>query len=258
MSQENIISENGFQYMETNGGSEVLLLLHGLFGATGNYKSLQAYFKDKFNVVTPLLPIMSMPLKKLGLGGLVDHVQSFMEYKKFDKVHVVGNSLGGHIAQLYALKFPERISSITLTGSSGLFENAMGSSFPKRGDYNFIKTKAESTFYDPATATKEIVDEVFDTVNDRNKAIRVVVTAKSAVRNNLEDRINKILNPVLLVWGKQDIITPSWVGEKFHSLLPNSRLRILDKCGHAPMMEKPDEFNLILKEFLDDVSNKEN
>jgi len=247
---KDIIKEGDFKYQETNGGEEVLLLLHGLFGATGNFKAIQEGFRDKYNVVTPILPIMSMPLKKLSLGGLVEHIHSFVEHKGYKKMHLVGNSLGGHLAQLYAMQNPDKVSSITLTGSSGLFENSMGSSFPKRGDYNFIKTKAQSTFYDPATATKEMVDEVFETVNDRSKAIRVVVTAKSAVRNNLEDKIKNILAPVLLVWGKQDIITPSWVGEKFHSILPNSRLEILDKCGHAPMMERPDLFNGILDDFL--------
>jgi len=215
--------EGKFNYQESKGGKDILLLLHGLFGATGNFQAIQKRFADSYNVVTPVLPIMSMPIKELSLTGLVRYVESFIEYKGFKKVHIIGNSLGGHIAQLFALDNPDKVASITLTGSSGLFENSMGSTFPKRGDYNFIKKKAEATFYDPNTATKEIVDEVFETVNDRNKAIRVVITAKSAVRNNLEKSINKILAPVLLVWGKQDSITPAWVGEKFHDSFGNYR-----------------------------------
>ena len=199
---------------------------------------------------------MSMPIKELSLEGLVSYVEAFVEFKGFKKMHIIGNSLGGHIAQLFALANPNKVSSLTLTGSSGLFENSMGSTFPKRGDYQFIKNKTQATFYDPSTATKEIVDEVFDTVNDRSKAIRVVITAKSAVRNNLEKSISKILSPVLLVWGKQDIITPAWVGEKFHELLPNSHLEIIDKCGHAPMMERPQEFNQILDKFLSSIASK--
>jgi len=248
--KKEVLKEGKFSYQESKGGSEVILLLHGLFGATGNFSAIQNRFSDSYNVVTPILPIMSMPLKELGLKGLVSHVEDFVEYKGFEQVHIIGNSLGGHIAQLYALGNPDKVKSLTLTGSSGLFENAMGSSFPKRGDYDFIKKKAESTFYDPKTATKAMVDEVFETVNNRNKAIRVVVTAKSAVRNNIESRINKIMAPVLLVWGKQDIITPEWVGKKFHSILPNSQLELIDKCGHAPMMERPQEFNDILARFL--------
>jgi len=247
------MSDREFDYLETKGGDSVLLLLHGLFGATGNFKGIQEYFGSKFNVVTPILPILTMDVKKLSLETLVEYIEDFVKYKGFKKVHLVGNSLGGHIAQLFALSNMEKVASITLTGSSGLFENSMGSTFPKRGDYDFVEKKAKAIFYDPEVATKEVIDEVFDIVNDRNKAIRVVVVAKSAVRNNLKELIHKITAPVLLVWGKQDTVTPSWVGEKFHELLPNSRLELFDKCGHAPMMELPHQFNTTLENFLNKV-----
>ena len=250
--EEKLIEESGFKYLESNPGKEVLLLLHGLFGALSNFKGINEDFEN-YNVVIPLLPIMSMPYKKLGLTGLVDHVEQFVDFKEYKSLNVLGNSLGGHIAQLYALRRPELIKTITLTGSSGLFENAMGNSFPKRGNYEFIKAKVESTFYDAKTASKELVDEVFDIVNDRTKALRIVVTAKSAVRNNLADKIHKILAPTLLVWGKEDNITPPFVGEKFNELIPNSRLEFINQCGHAPMMERPRLFNEILKNFF---SNK--
>ncbi len=247
------MSNNEFEYLETKGGDSVLLLLHGLFGATGNFKGIQEYFGSKFNVVTPILPILTMDVKQLSLESLVEYIEDFVKYKGFTKVHLVGNSLGGHIAQLFALSNMDKVASITLTGSSGLFENSMGSTFPKRGDYDFVENKAKAIFYDPEVATKEVIDEVFDIVNDRNKALRVVVAAKSAVRNNLKELIHKITAPVLLVWGKQDTVTPSWVGEKFHELLPNSRLELFDKCGHAPMMELPQQFNETLEDFLSKV-----
>jgi len=245
-----VIQEEGFQYLETKPGEKVLLLLHGLFGAAGNFASIQEYFKEDYNVVTPLLPILTMSTKELSLEALVKHIHDFVMYKGFDNFHLVGNSLGGHLAQMYALANGNKVKSITLTGSSGLFENSMGSTFPKRGNYEFIKTKTQSTFYDPKVATKEVVDEVFEIVNDRNKALRVVIAAKSAIRHNLEDKIISINKPVLLVWGRDDTITPLWVGEKFNSLLPNSELAVLDKCGHASMMEGPKEFNDLLESFL--------
>ena len=102
-----------------------------------------------------------------------------------------------------------------------------------------------------------MVDEVYDIVNDRNKAIRVIAVAKSALRHNIGNRLNQITQPVLLVWGKNDTITPSFVGEQFHELLPNSRLFILEKCGHAPMMEHPKQFNQILNDFLVDIGQLE-
>jgi pimeloyl-ACP methyl ester carboxylesterase len=247
---EHLKEEGKYKYIETTPGKPVLLLLHGLFGALSNFKGIIAEFSNDYNIVTPILPIIEMPLKSVGLKGLVGYIETFVDYKGFDDMHLLGNSLGGHLAQLYTLANADKVKSITLTGSSGLFENAMGNSFPKRGDYDFIRKKTESVFYNPETATKELVDEVFDTVNDRSKAIRVVITAKSAVRNNLEDKIHAIKVPTLLIWGAQDDITPPFVAEKFHELIPNTRLEFIDKCGHAPMMERPQEFNRILREFL--------
>lgn len=230
-----------------------MLLLHGLFGALSNFTGILQRFGGKYNVVVPILPIFDMPFRKLGVSGLVDHVTAFVKKKGYTKVHVLGNSLGGHIALLYALAHPERIASITLTGSSGLFESAMGSTFPKRGDYDYIKKKTEDTFYDPKVANQELVDEVFNTVNDRNKAIRVVATAKSAIRHNLRERLQAITAPTLLIWGKEDQVTPAFVGEEFHQRIQNSQLFMLEKCGHAPMMEHPEIFNAHLETFLKTV-----
>lgn len=250
-----LVKEEGdFRFIETQGGEENLVLLHGLFGALSNFGGIIEHFGERYNVVIPLLPIFELPLRKVSVSGLVDHVAAFVQYKGYDNLHVLGNSLGGHIAQLYTLAYPQRVSSLILTGSSGLFENAMGSSFPKRGNYAYIEKKTQETFYNPAVATKELIDEVYDIVNDRNKGIRIIATAKSAVRHNLADKLHQIRIPSLLIWGKQDTITPAFVGEKFHELLPDSRLYIIDKCGHAPMMELPEVFNRHLETFLQEVT----
>ena len=187
------------------------------------------------------------------VGGYVNYVERFVAYKNYDKVIVLGNSLGGHIALIYALANQDKIRGVVLTGSSGLFESAMGDSYPKRGDYDYIKKKAELTFYDPKFASKELVDELFDIVNDRNKVIRVLATAKSAIRQNLAEEVSKITAPTLLIWGNNDTITPPFVGEEFHKLIPNSQLFFIDKCGHAPMMEQPEEFNRYLGKFLNEI-----
>ena len=246
-----IIEENGFKYIESNPDQEhTMLLLHGLFGALSNFSGIIDHFADKANVVVPILPIFELPLRKLSVMGLVNHVSDFVSFKGYKHLNIVGNSLGGHVAILYSLDIPDKLESLTLTGSSGLFEEPLGSTFPKRGNYEFVQQKTESTFYDPKVATKELVDEVYDIVNDRNKAIRVIAIAKSALRHNIGDRLDQIKAPSLLVWGKQDTITPAFVGEKFDELLPDSELVLMDKCGHAPMMEYPEEFNQVLEEFL--------
>lgn len=245
--------EGDFNYIETGGDGPVIVLLHGLFGALSNFKSVLDTFRGSYNVVVPLLPIFDMPIRKLGVGGLAQFVKRFVEFKGYDKVNVLGNSLGGHVALVYVLDNPEKIASLTLTGSSGLYESSFGSTMPKRGNYEYIKERTELTFYDPKIATKELVDEVFSIINDRDKAIRVIVTAKSAVRHNLSDRLQEIQCPACLIWGMQDTITPAFVADQFNEGIANSEIHLIDKCGHAAMMEKPDEFNGILKDFLEKV-----
>jgi len=238
-----------FKYIE-EGEGEPLILLHGLFGALSNFGDLINYFKNHNKVVVPLLPLLDMDLLHTSVGGLQKFVHKFIEYQDYQNVHLLGNSLGGHVAILHVLKQPERIKSLILTGSSGLFENGMGDTYPKRGDYDYIKKKTELTFYDPKIADKELVDEVYEIVNNRLKAIKIIALAKSAIRNNLGEDINQIKQPTLLIWGNNDAITPPFVGREFHRLIPNSELHFIDKCGHAPMMEVPDEFNRILHKFL--------
>ena len=253
-----IKEQANFKYIESEGKGDTLVLLHGLLGALSNFEGIIDHFSKDYNVVVPLLPILELPIRKISVGSLVDYVADFIEMKGFNNVNVLGNSLGGHITLLYVLGHPDKVNSVILTGSSGLFESAMGSTFPKRGNYEYIKKKAEDTFYDPKIATKELVDEIFDIVNDRNKAIRVVATAKSAVRHNLGDKLHLIKVPTLLIWGREDNVTPAFVGKKFSELIEGSKLVFVEKCGHAPMMEKPDIFNEILEEFLLGVASKNN
>jgi pimeloyl-ACP methyl ester carboxylesterase len=245
-----IKEEAKFRFIE-EGEGEPLVLLHGLFGALSNFADIIEYFRGRGNkVVVPLLPLFELDLLHSTVGGLEKFVHKFIEHKNYTNIHLLGNSLGGHVALLHVIKHPERIKSIILTGSSGLFENGMGDTYPKRGDYEFIKKKTELTFYDPKSASKELVDEVYSIVNERIKTIKIIALAKSAIRNNLGEELNQIKQPTLLIWGNNDSITPPFVGREFQRLIPNSELHFIDKCGHAPMMEVPDEFNRILHQFL--------
>ena len=147
-----LIQEGKFKFIE-EGEGEPLLLLHGLFGALSNFSHLVEHFRKSYKVVVPLLPLFDLDLLHTTVGGLQKFVKRFIELRNYDQIHLLGNSLGGHVALVYVLKNPERIKSLTLTGSSGLFENGMGDSYPKRGDKEYIRKKTQLTFYDPAMAT---------------------------------------------------------------------------------------------------------
>ncbi len=248
-----IHQQDKYKFIE-EGEGEPLLLLHGLFGALSNFADLIEYFRGSYKVIVPILPLLDLDIFHTTVSGLEKHVQGFIEARGYKDIHLLGNSLGGHIAVMHTLKHPEKIKSLILTGSSGLFENGMGDSYPKRGDYEYIKKKAELTFYDPTLATKELVDELFEITTTRIKVIKVIALAKSAIRSNLGEELNQIKQPTLLIWGNNDTITPPFVGREFNKLIPNSELYFIDKCGHAPMMEVPHDFNDILSRFLTKIN----
>ncbi len=251
---EYTIKQDGkFSYIDEGEGT-TLLLLHGLFGALSNWSDVLGYYSKKYRVVIPLLPIHEMPLRTAGLGALTDFIEEFVKLKKLTNVALLGNSLGGHLALIYTQRNPQNVTRLVLTGSSGLFENSMGGSYPKRGSYAYIKERVEYTFFKPATATKELVDEVFEVTQSIQKCLRIVAIAKSAQRHNMANEITKITQPTLLVWGLNDTITPPTVGYEFLDLMPNAELHFIDECCHAPMMEQAEEFNRVLEEFLENTN----
>mgnify|MGYP001167744444 FL=1 len=250
------IKEDGkFKYLE-EGEGDVIVLLHGLFGALSNFKDLFEHFKGRYKVVIPMLPLYDMPVATTGVKSLAKFVKKFIDHKGYENITLLGNSLGGHVSLVYYANWPEKVHSMVLTGSSGLYENAFGNQYPRKGDKEYIREKTAKTFYDPALATDELVDEVLSIIGDRSKLIKILALAKSAIRHNMEKDLPNFKIPVCLIWGKQDIVTPPEVAEDFHRLMPNSDLFWIDKCGHAPMMEHPVEFNTILTPWLEKVRKR--
>lgn len=247
---ENIIKDKKYTYFESGEGTPIIVL-HGLMGGLSNFDSVATYFPKKgYKVVIPELPIYTQNILKTNVKAFAKYVKDFITYKGFERVILVGNSLGGHIALYHTKMYPEKMLGLIITGSSGLYENAMGDSYPRRGDYDYIKQKAEAVFYDPKIATKEMVDEVFSMANDRIKLVKTLTIAKSAIRHNMAKDLAKMHVPTCIIWGRNDTVTPPEVAEEFNRLMPNSTLYWIDKCGHAAMMERPEEFNQHMETWL--------
>jgi len=248
--EEHIIGKGKYRDIEMGGGTP-MIILHSLMGGLSNFQGVSEYFPSQgYQVLIPELPIYDMPLLKTTVKYFAKFLEEFIEFKGLKEVILLGNSLGGHIGLLHTKMFPKMVKALVITGSSGLYESAMGDGYPKRGDYEFIKKKAQDVFYDPEVATKEIVDEVFATVNDRMKLVKTLAIAKSAIRHNMSKDLPHMKTPTCIIWGENDTVTPPNVAKEFHELLPDSDLFWIEKCGHAPMMEHPEDFNRILEAWL--------
>ena len=236
------------------GHGEPIILLYGLFGSVKNFAPLIQHLKQSHRVIVPVFPFFELGMS-VNIFSLTEFLHQLIKDLWLEKFHLLGNSMGGHIALLYTLKYPEKVASLILSGSSGLYESGMGDSFPKRSDYNYIKTKAELTFYNPNIASKELVDEIYATVNSR-KAIQILSLAKSTIHSNLEKELPGIRANCCLIWGRNDIITPPPVALKFNELIAHSKLYWIDQCGHVPMLEEPEAFNKTLDNFLNSLCEK--
>jgi len=242
--------EKNYSYIEAGEGTPIIIL-HGLMGGLSNFDAVTKYFSTKgYRVIIPELPIYTMSLLKTNVKSFAKYLHDFIAFKQLEDVILLGNSLGGHIGLYHTKLYPSKIKALVITGSSGLYESAMGGGYTKRSDYEVIKKKSQDVFYDPDVATKEIVDEVYATVNDRNKLIKTLAIAKSAIRHNMAKDLPKMQTPTCIIWGKNDTVTPPEVAEEFNALLPDSDLYWIDKCGHAAMMEHPEEFNKVLESWL--------
>jgi len=242
--------EKNFRYIEVGEG-EPIIVLHGLMGGLSNFDAVTDFFSKKgYKVIIPELPIYAMSLIKTNVKSFAKYLHDFIDFKGYEKVILLGNSLGGHIGLYHTKMYPEKVKALIITGSSGLYESAMGGGYTKRGDYEVIKKKAQDVFYDPEVATKDIVDEVYETVNDRNKLIKTLAIAKSAIRHNMSNDLPNMDLPVCIIWGKNDTVTPPEVAKEFKDLLPDADLFWIDKCGHAAMMEHPQQFNEILNDWF--------
>ncbi|TZF82207.1 alpha/beta hydrolase [Pedobacter sp. BS3] len=229
-----------------------LVLLHDLFGNLSNWQQVSDEFSSGHTVQIPKLPLYEFSLTERRLDHLAHYLDRYIENNKLKKVVLVGNSIGGHIALLYTLKYPHKVSKLVLTGSSGLYENSFNRTFPRVKDFAYIREKVSYTFYQKDVVTETLVNEVYDTVQDTGNVLSIITLARAAQKQNLSNCLGRIKVPVLLIWGLQDNITPPEVALKFKELLPDARLRFIDKCGHVPMMEQPALFNQYLKEFLEE------
>ena len=239
-----------FSFIE-EGNGEPIVLLQGLMGGLSNFTHLIDFFSKRgYRVYFPDLPIYEMSILNTNLSSLAKYVAKFIEEQVQEPATVIGNSMGGHVGLILTLSRPDLVKNLVLTGSSGLYERSFGDSFPRKNDREYIRKKAQEVFYNPDCATEDLVDEVFSVVNDRGKGIKTVMLARSAIKHNMEKELHKILTPTCIIWGKQDNVTPPDVATEMDRLIPNSDLFWIDECGHAAMMEKPNEFNEILYTWL--------
>ena len=241
----------GYRLLKINhqkGPKGNLVLIHGMFGGLSNFDALIDCL-DGYAIYVPDIPLYDLKRSQLTIPGLAEWVHDFIETFGIENPILLGNSMGGHVALQYAHAYAQNVHALILTGSSGLLEYDFGSSFPRRKSWEYLKERANLTFYEDL-ADDVIVDEIVEVVNSRKKLLSLLKLTRSTHSFNMEDKLPTIKQKTLLVWGKQDVVTPPKVAIQFQALLPHAQLAWIDQCGHAPMMERPKQFSAIMNDFL--------
>jgi 2-hydroxy-6-oxonona-2,4-dienedioate hydrolase len=241
-----------FRWLE-RGEGEPIVLLHGLMGRMDHWDSTLQALAPIGRPIAPDVPILDEALGDPSVGGLTEHVRAFLDALEIQTAVVGGNSLGGHLALELALRAPQRVNGLILTGSSGLFERSFNRGVPHVPTAEFVRQKMEEIFYDTGRVTPAWVEAVRRTLTTRTLARRIIQVARSAKRSNVESRLGEIAVPTLVLWGKDDRITPPEVAERFAALIPNAELVFIANCGHAPMLEQPSVFNAVVEDWLQDT-----
>jgi pimeloyl-ACP methyl ester carboxylesterase len=244
-----------FRWLE-RGTGEPVVLLHGLMGQMQHWDAVLDALGDGYRAIAPGLPVFHPDLRETSVGALGRYVLRLLDALDVPRAVLGGNSLGGHVALRLALDHGDRVSGLVLTGSSGLFERGFASGVPHRPDRTWVRQKMEEVFFDPTLVTDGWVEDVHRTVTTAASALRVLRLARDARRDNLETRLGEIRVPTLLVWGRDDRITPPDVGERFRALIPDAHLWHLSQCGHAPMLERPEPFAEVLADWLDGTRSR--
>ena len=241
-----------FRWLE-RGEGEPIVLLHGLMGRMDHWDITLQALAAVGRPIAPDVPILDEALADPSVGGLTAHVRAFLDAIEIDRAVVGGNSLGGHLAIELALSDPERVTALVLTGSSGLFERSFSRGVPHVPTTAFVQQKMEEIFYDASLVTPAWVEAVRRTLTTRALARRILQVARSAKRSSVESRLGQIAVPTLVLWGKDDRITPPEVAERFAAMIPSAELVFIANCGHAPMLEQPTVFNAVLEDWLQDT-----
>jgi len=239
-----------FQWIEVGDGAPVVLL-HGLLGTAEQWRATLTVLAPRWRGLALALPIFDLPADDLSIGRLALHALEFLDAERIGPAVLVGTSLGGHVALELALRDPARVRALVLTGSGGLLERTLTQRVPHRPGAAFVRATMEEIFYDAGRVTPEWVDSVSAVIGRRSYALRLLQISRSARGHNVDDRLREIRCPTLLVWGKEDRITPPEVALRFLAGIRRSEVRFIPSCGHAVLLEQPEAFGDHLTEFLE-------
>lgn len=228
-----------------------VVFLHGLVGLNEHWEGVVERIRHRYACRTLELPLLELSGPDCSIQGVTELTVQYLQRHVREPVVLVGNSFGGHVALRIALRRASMVRGLVLAGSSGLFERTFVKGAPVRPSREWLEVKIAELFHDPAAMNHSDVDRAHVALSERSGARAMVKLSRSARRNHLGDQIGDIHSPTLLIWGRNDVVTPPSAAQGFLDLMPNAEIFWIDRCGHAPMIEAPSEFARAMLDFAD-------
>ncbi|HST22414.1 MAG TPA: alpha/beta hydrolase [Blastocatellia bacterium] len=246
-------------YQEAGSGPAVILL-HGLGGDVSNWAQTIGPLSQKYRVIVPDqigFGRSDKPMINYRVGTLVDFLDGFYKELKLERASLVGNSLGGWTAAAYTLAHPEKVERLVLVDAAGFAitgdvdPRVLNGLNPSTRDA--VKQVMSLVFYNKQIyASDAAVDLLFTRKMTAGDSYTIQRFIDSITRGEdvLDNRLGAVKQPTLIIWGREDGLTPIAMGERFKKEIAGSALVVLEKCGHVPQLEKAAEFNAALVKFL--------
>ncbi len=242
------------RFREIGTGKVPVVLLHGLFGSPCNWDRIMVDLAEHYRFLALQLPIDREEVHRatapISLGQLTQHITQFFNEMGLDQAVLCGNSLGGQVALDFTLTHPDRVDSLILCGSAGLFERSLAGGRPPRVCREFIRERVSEIFYDQTFVSPDLVDDVYAMLNDRAYRRYLLTIAKATRDRYMLEELTQVRVPTLVIWGREDTITPPFVAEQFCERIQSAELAYIDRCGHSPPIEQPDAFARLFHTFL--------
>ncbi|HEY6403400.1 MAG TPA: alpha/beta fold hydrolase [Blastocatellia bacterium] len=251
-------------YLEAGAAANpAVILLHGLGGDMSNWAMTIPALSGKYHVYVPDqvgFGKSDKPAANYRVAMLVKFLDAFYEKLGVQKATIVGNSLGGWTAAAFALAHPEKVDKIVLVDAAGYTSKRWGGPEMTRDAMAALNPATTEDFkrllslilYNKALLTDQFLETALTNKLKRGDGHTINSFIESILRGEdfLDGKTKAIKAPTLVVWGKDDGLTPLGIGRAFVEDIPGAQLVVIDNCGHLPQMEKAAEFNSALLKFL--------
>ena len=243
-----------------------LVFLHGIGGDAESWRAQLDSFSKDYRAIAWDMPGYgdSAPLAEMAFPTLVDTVLVLFERLSVKQAHLVGHSLGGMIAQAFALAHPERLKSLTLAATSAAFGKRADGELDTDWRDNFVGQRLGPLDRGASMAelapklVQGIIGDELDPKGLEQAILSMASVPEAGYRAAIkcladfdqEAVLGDIRTPTLLIAGEKDPVTPPKVMRRMAEAMPDARLEVLEGSGHLVHLERPDAFNHLLGDFL--------